>query len=82
MHTEETYRLNAPILAIHSANESSAHRTPIMVPAGATVTVTNGPLDGLRMVDVLWDDKTVMMFTADLRARGKLIRSSTNTKIA
>ena len=36
------------------------------------VVLENGPLDGTRMVDVNWEGKTVMIFTADLRERGVL----------
>jgi hypothetical protein len=66
----ETYILHEAILAIHS--EKDLPRIPVMIPIGAKVTLTNGPLDGLRMVDVRWENKTVMMFTSDLRERGKL----------
>jgi hypothetical protein len=71
LSSQETYRLNKAILSIHSENPGS--RVPIMVPSGAMVTISNGPLDGLRMVDVLWEEKTVMMFTVDLRDRATLI---------
>jgi hypothetical protein len=37
------------------------------------VTVTNGPLDGTRMVEVLWQDKTVLMFTMELREHAELL---------
>ena len=77
MGVKETYRLNQAILSIHS--ESPDHRIPIMVPSGALVTVTDGPLDGLRMVDVLWDKKTVMMFTVDLRERATLLPPGTKS---
>jgi hypothetical protein len=70
----ETYRLNQAILSIHS--EPDGNRSAIMIPAGSRVTVVNGPLDGQRMVDVLWTEKTVMIFTVDLRARGTLIGSA------
>jgi hypothetical protein len=40
---------------------------------GDVVTVTNGPLDGTRMVEVLWRDKTALMFTAELREHADLI---------
>ncbi len=75
MRIQETYRLNEAILSIHSDSENSAHRVPIMVPSGAIVTVMEGPLDGLRLVDVLWDKKTVMMFTVDLRKRATLLQT-------
>jgi hypothetical protein len=31
--------------------------------------VLGGPLNGNRLVDVEWKDKTVMMFTTDIRER-------------
>jgi len=37
------------------------------------VTVKNGPLDGVRMVEVLWQDKTALMFTMELREHAELI---------
>jgi len=73
MGISEIYILDKAILAIHS--EKGLPRIPVMIPMGAEVTVTNGPLDGLRMVDVLWEEKTVMMFTSDLRERGKLVHA-------
>ena len=68
----ESYRLDKAILCIHS--ETPENRRSVFIPAGATVSVTDGPLDGLRMVDVLWDGKTVMLFTVDLRSRATLIQ--------
>lgn len=44
-----------------------------MVPSGATVTTTAGPLDGLRTIDVTWENKTVMMFTVDVEERATLV---------
>jgi hypothetical protein len=71
--TGETYRINKAVLSIHSAD---GQRMPLVIPVGAWVVVENGPLDGTRMVDVNWDGKTVMMFTADLRERGTLLELS------
>ena len=51
----EIYRLNEPILSIYSDDQGI--RIPMTVPPGAIVVVVIGPLDGLRMVDVLWDEK-------------------------
>ena len=73
MNIRETYRLNEAILSIHSDSENSVHRIPIMVPSGAIVTIMEGPLDGLRLVDVLWEKKTVTMSTVDLRKRAPLM---------
>jgi hypothetical protein len=78
MEISETYRLNKAILSIYS--EDSSHRIPIMVPSGSLVTITDGPLDGLRMVDVIWGKKTVMMFTVDLKSRATLIKSKSSSR--
>ena len=43
---------------------------------GDVVTVVNGPLDGVRMVEVQWHDKTVLMFTLELREHAELISES------
>ena len=40
---------------------------------GAVVTVQDVPLDGNRLVDVLWDGKLMMMFAIDLKQRGTLV---------
>jgi hypothetical protein len=36
------------------------------VPSGAVIKVVAVPIDGNRLVDVIWDGKTVMMFTTDI----------------
>jgi hypothetical protein len=71
MGRPESYRLDESLLSIHS--EKSGRRIPILVPSGAVVTVKAGPLDGLRLVDVIWEKKIVMMFTVDLRERATSI---------
>jgi len=38
--------------------------------------VTNGPLDGVRMVEVQWRDKTALMFTIELREQAELIEGA------
>ncbi len=70
MKIHETYRINSATLAIHS---DGGQRIPMMIPTGAVVTLVAGPLDGLRMVDVNWYGKIVMMFAGDLRERATLI---------
>jgi hypothetical protein len=73
MTLNETYRLDSAILSIHSHD---GQRTPIMVPEGATITTITGPLDGLRMIDVIWENKTVMMFTVDVEERATPYREN------
>jgi len=67
----QTYRLDQAIRSIPS--EETASRIPTTVPSGAVVTVSAGPLDGLRTVDVMWGNEAVTMFAADLRERATLI---------
>jgi len=59
------YRLQTPTLAIINHD---GQNNPTTVPSGAVVKVV-ASLDGNRLVDVLWDGKTVMMFTTDIRER-------------
>jgi hypothetical protein len=65
------YKLRAPTLAIMTTPESQ--RIPMTFPKNAILTITAGPLDGTRLVDVEWEGHVVMMFTIDLRERGSLV---------
>lgn len=62
----DRYRSRTPILGIYT--DPSQHRIPITIPQGALVEVEAG-VNGSRLVDVIWEDKVVMMFTIDLRNR-------------
>jgi len=37
------------------------------------VTVVRGPLDGVRLVEVQWKERTALMFTVELREHADLI---------
>jgi hypothetical protein len=63
----QRYRLNTPTLGIV---KTDGHNSPVTIPDGAVVKVTTNPLDGDRLVDVIWDGKTITMFTTDIRERG------------
>jgi hypothetical protein len=71
----ESYKLHAEILGI--ILEDSKSRTTAKIPTGSMVTVTGGPLNGAKMVDVRWNEKTLMVFTQDLRDRAKLVTGET-----
>jgi hypothetical protein len=71
----QRFRLQTPTLAILSQD---GHRIPVTIPQGCIVEVIAGPLDGNRLVDVMWESKTVMMFTIDLRERGARIHGGGN----
>ena len=67
----QAFRLKTPTLGTISSDDG--HRVAVTIPQNAIVTVFNGPLDDNRMVDVLWEGKTVMMFALDLRNRGERV---------
>ena len=48
-------------------------RVSVAIPAGATVNVIAGPGKGDRMVDVLWEGRTLVMFAIDVTGRGEEI---------
>jgi hypothetical protein len=66
--TGKRYRLKSPTLAIVVLD---GHSVPITIPTGSVIQIKHGPLDGERLVDVEWDNRTVSMFTIDLRDRGE-----------
>jgi hypothetical protein len=50
-------------------------RTAVMIPEGATVRVVPGPLADVRMVDVLWEGRTLAVLAEDLSNRGEEVKS-------
>ena len=64
----ERYRLNEATIAMFE--EDGCH-VAHHVPAGSIIMV-NGSLDGDKLMNVLWADKKVFMFTQDLRTRAVL----------
>ena len=61
------HRITNPTLALfHEDGRYVAHT----VPRGALITIKdNAPFDGDKLMAVVWDEREVMMFTQDLRAR-------------
>ena len=66
----QRFRMRTPTLAIMTQDGA---KIPIIIPKGAEVEVIDGPLNGNRLVDVRWEDKTVMVFTNDVRDRGERV---------
>ena len=66
----QTYRLNCPIFAILSPSDGSRH--PVTIPEHSSVLVVGGPLNGNRLVEVRWEGREFLAFTADLRECGSL----------
>jgi ABC-type metal ion transport system substrate-binding protein len=66
---DQLYRLNTEMLGIISTDW---RRMTVKIPEGSTITVVNSSSNGSRMVDILWEGDTVMIFVQDLRERGTL----------
>jgi hypothetical protein len=50
-------------------------RVAVTVPAGATIKVVSGPTsEADRLVDVIWNGRTVAMFAFDVSVRGTEIK--------
>ena len=46
--------------------------------ASVNPSAPDGPLDGIKLVDVEWEGKKAMMFTIDLQVRGELADAAGN----
>lgn len=66
----QRFRIKTPLIVIIEAN---GLYTSTQATVGEIVTVTNGPLDGIRIVEVQWRDRTALMFTIELREQAELI---------
>ena len=73
MFSGKQYKLRQDTLGIESDN---GERVAVNVPAGDIIEVLSGPRpDDQRMVDVLWGEHTLVMFTDDILRRGDEIRA-------
>ena len=66
----QRFKIKTPIIAIVVVD--GLHK-PMFASVGEIVTVVNGPLDGVRMVEVQWRGATALMFTMELREQAELI---------
>ena len=58
------HRTTSPIIAMFSEGGQHVAKT---VPTGTIVDLTGKKFNGVRLMDVLWIDRRVMMFVADLK---------------
>ena len=69
MFTGKRFRLKSDTLAIDSSGE---RRMAVTVPAKEIIEVIRGPRpDDQRMIDVLWNDRVLVMFIDDVKDRGE-----------
>jgi hypothetical protein len=66
--TTETYVIFSPTIALFL--EDGRH-VAHLVPEGATISIDGKTLNENKLIEVTWAEKIVMMFTQDLRTRGK-----------
>jgi hypothetical protein len=62
----QPYRVRETTFAILSLDGS---RIPVTLPVNALVLLIDGPLDGNRLVEIIWEGKILLMFTQDMRDR-------------
>lgn len=75
MLTGKKFRLKQETIAIETLGEV---RTVVMVPSSEVVTVLHGPTpDDKRMVDVRWNNRTLVMFAEDIQRRGEEVTEQT-----
>jgi len=73
--TGKKFHLKQDTISIETLGDS---RSVVMVPSGEVVTVLHGPSpDDKRMVDVRWDDRTLVMFAEDIQRRGEEVTEQT-----
>jgi hypothetical protein len=69
----QRFRIKSPIIALVEVN---GLHTSMFAAVGDIVTITCGPLDGVRMVEVKWRDKAALMFTMEIREHAELIEGA------
>ena len=59
------HRLNNPLLAMFAGEDG---HEAITVPIGTVIELTAKKFNGDRLMEVIWDDRKLLMFTEDLRS--------------
>jgi hypothetical protein len=74
MQKGERFRLTRYAMAIALREE---RHVAIMIPEGAMIEVLNGPFDGTRLMDVVYEGELIMMFTDDMKNHTERIKHKT-----
>jgi len=67
------YRINSPTIALF---EQDGRHVADTVPAGALIEINSATFDGDKLLEVIWNGKSVLMFTQDLRKRAEPAKAS------
>jgi hypothetical protein len=72
MLTGKRFKLENPTMALDVVD---GRRVAVTIPTGSTIKVVSGPTaEGDRLVDVVWEGRTIAMFAYDVSVRGTEIR--------
>jgi len=74
MRHGEFFRLTRTAMAIAQRDKRNV---AIMVPNGAIIEVLGGPFDGVRLMDVRYNDEIIMMFTNDMETHTEPAKAKT-----
>ena len=70
----EFFRLTRTAMAIAQRDKRNV---AIMIPEGAVIEVLGGPFDGVRLMDVRYNDEIIMMFTNDMETHTEPVKAKT-----
>jgi hypothetical protein len=74
MRHGEFFRLTRTAMAIAQREKRNV---AIMIPQGAVIEVLGGPFDGVRLMDVRYNDEIIMMFTNDMETHTEPAKAKT-----
>ena len=73
MLTGKRFQLGRETIALDVVD---GKRTAVRLPIGAVIKIASAPVDNDRMIDILWDGRTLAMFAVDLDTRGTEIKDA------
>jgi hypothetical protein len=74
MYTGKRFRLKEAVLGIERIE---GRHFAVSIPSGETIVVLGGPKpNDMRMVDVRWGARILIMFFEDIQSRGMELRSN------
>jgi hypothetical protein len=72
MLTGKRFKLENPTMALDVID---GRHVAVTIPTGSTIQVVSGPTgEGDRLVDVVWEGRTVAMFAYDVSVRGTEVK--------
>jgi hypothetical protein len=76
--TGKHFRLKVPTIGLAWIDDK---RVAIPIPEGSTVVVLSGPRpDDMRMIEVLWEGQSLVMFVEDVQKRGEEVTTKRTSK--